>query len=440
MLREDDRNEPSAPEPAISPEPVKADWSSRAHEARDLARTRRESPPVRPPKEGRGPPPREPGQPRKGRPDETVDTPSDHSSDGDEERQPPEDDRSIWRKIADFVRRHPLGVAIGALVLVAAIVGGVLWYLSARHWESTDDAFVDGRSFPLAPKISGYVTDVLVTDNQHVAAGDVVARIDPRDYQVALDQAEAQVEAAMASVNSAKAQVASQQAQVEEAQAQVTQTEAAVAFAKVEAQRAQELVERGSGTVQRSQQTASEFRQAQANLARAQAAQHAAERQVVVLKAQENSAVASLAQARAQLAQAKLNLAYTNMTAEQAGRVVRLTGAKGQLAQAGQALAMFVPDEIWVTANYKETQLTDMRPGQPVEMEIDAYPGRALKGHVDSIQPGSGTAFSLLPAQNATGNYVKVVQRVPVKIVFDEVPTDVTIGPGMSVVPRTRVR
>ena len=194
------------------------------------------------------------------------------------------------------------------------------------------------------------------------------------------------------------------------------------------------------GTVQRSQQTVSEFRQAQANLARAQASQHAAERQVAVLKAQETSAVASKAQAEAQLSQAKLNLAYATLTAEQAGRVVRLTGAKGQLAQAGQAIAMFVPDEMWVTANYKETQLTDMRPGQPVEMEIDAYPGRALKGHVDSIQAGSGTAFSLLPAQNATGNYVKVVQRVPVKIVFDELPTDVTIGPGMSVVPRTRVR
>lgn len=128
------------------------------------------------------------------------------------------------------------------------------------------------------------------------------------------------------------------------------------------------------------------------------------------------------------------------MTTAQAGRVARLTGAKGQLVQAGQAISMFVPDTLWVTANFKETQLADMRPGQEVDMTIDAYPGRVLKGRVDSVQPGSGTVFSLLPAQNATGNYVKVVQRVPVKLVFDELPSDVTIGPGMSVVPKVRVR
>ena len=140
------------------------------------------------------------------------------------------------------------------------------------------------------------------------------------------------------------------------------------------------------------------------------------------------------------MAQAKLNLDYTTVTTAQPGRVVRLTGAVGQFAQAGQALSMFVPDDIWVTANFKETQITDMRPGQPVDVEIDAYPDRKITGTVASVQPGSGTAFSLLPAENATGNYVKVVQRVPVKITVDDWPKDVAIGPGLSIVPTVRVR
>ena len=162
-------------------------------------------------------------------------------------------------------------------------------------------------------------------------------------------------------------------------------------------------------------------------------------RLVVALKAQRNSAVANLAQAKAQRDQAELNLSYTKVTAAQPGRVVNLSAAVGQFAQPGTNLTMFVPDQIWVTANFKEIQLDRMRPGESVTLEIDAYPGRAIHGHVDSIQPGSGTAFSLLPAQNATGNYVKIVQRVPVKIVIDNAPTAVALGPGMSVLPTVRV-
>jgi membrane fusion protein (multidrug efflux system) len=166
----------------------------------------------------------------------------------------------------------------------------------------------------------------------------------------------------------------------------------------------------------------------------------AAELGIKTLQAQHRSAEASLRQAQAQLDQARLNLQYTDVVAAQSGRVVKLSGAKGSFVTAGQSLMMFVPDEVWITANYKETQLADMRPGQPVDIRIDAYPGRKLSGHVQSVQPGSGTAFSLLPAENATGNYVKVVQRVPVKIVVDNWPPDLPIGPGMSVVPWTRVR
>jgi len=199
-------------------------------------------------------------------------------------------------------------------------------------------------------------------------------------------------------------------------------------------------VQKGAGTVQREQQTRSDLNAQQANTARAKAALVAAELGIKTLEAQLKSADASLEQAQAQLDQAKLNLQYTDIKADQSGRVVKLSGAVGMFATPGQSLMMFVPDEKWVVANYKETQLKDMRPGQPVEVRIDAYPGRKLTGHIDSVQPGSGTAFSLLPAENATGNFVKVVQRVPVKIVIDNWPTDLPVGPGMSVVPWTRVR
>jgi membrane fusion protein (multidrug efflux system) len=161
--------------------------------------------------------------------------------------------------------------------------------------------------------------------------------------------------------------------------------------------------------------------------------------QLPVLQAQRTQAEAQVEQARATLEQAETNLSRTTITAPVAGRVARLTAAKGAYAAVGQALIMFVPREVWVTANFKETQLRAVRPGDPVTIKIDAFPQRKFKGHVDSIQAGSGTAFSLLPAENATGNYVKIVQRVPVKIVFDEQP-DVLLGPGMSVVPTVRVR
>ena len=163
------------------------------------------------------------------------------------------------------------------------------------------------------------------------------------------------------------------------------------------------------------------------------------QRQVEALKAQRASAVASLAQAKAQRDQARINLGYTTVTADQAGRVVQLGAAVGQYAQPGANLTMFVPDHIWIWANFRETQLDHMRPGQPVTISIDAYPERTIQGHLASVQPGSGTAFSLLPAQNATGNWVKIVQRVPIKIVMENPPTDVALGPGMSVETSVRV-
>ncbi|MDA9427057.1 MULTISPECIES: HlyD family secretion protein [Bradyrhizobium] len=337
-------------------------------------------------------------------------------------------------------REHWLLATVGAVALTAALIGGLLYWLEVRHYESTDDAFVAARSFSVASKVGGYVTDIPVTDNQHVNVGDLLAKIDERDYRIAVDEATAQVAVSKANIDNVEAQIVSQQEQIKEAEAQLEQAQARLRFSQEEFKRAEELVEKGAGTVQREQQTRSDLQAQQANTERAKTAVTAAQLGIKTLQAQLEGAKAQLDQSQAQLDRAKLNLQYTSVVAVQSGRVVKLSGAKGTFVTAGQSLMMFVPDEVWVVANYKETQLRDMRPGQPVEIRIDAYPGLRLTGHVDSVQPGSGTAFSLLPAENATGNYVKVVQRVPVKIVVDNWPADLPVGPGMSVVPWTRVR
>jgi membrane fusion protein (multidrug efflux system) len=338
-----------------------------------------------------------------------------------------------------LLRRHPIAVLLGLVLFIAAAAGGYLYWDYAEHFQSTDDAFIATRQFAIAPKVSGYVTAVPVTDNQHVNAGDVIARIDERDYRIALDQAQAQVASAQAGIQNIDAQLNVQQAQINASEAQVEQAQAALVFAQQQAARYQDLARTGSGTVQNAQQWTSQQQQQQAALASAQASLKVAQQQLEALKAQRESAVASLAQANAQRDQAQLNLSYTTVTAAQAGRVVQLSAAAGEFAQVGTNLTMFVPDDIWVTANFKETQLDAMRPAQPVTLKIDAYPERIIRGHVASVQPGSGTAFSLLPAQNATGNFVKIVQRVPVKVIIDNPPSDVALGPGMSVVPTVRV-
>jgi membrane fusion protein (multidrug efflux system) len=328
--------------------------------------------------------------------------------------------------------------ALAALLMLVA-VGALIWWLQARQFESTDDAYVDARTVAIAPQVAGAIVDVAVNDNQAVDADATMIRIDDRDYRAQLDQALAQVEQAQGGIANLDAQIDAQQAKIDQANQEVAQAQAALTYAQQENDRSQQLLQRGAGTVQQAQQAASDLQQKQAAFRAAQANAIAAQKQIEVLRAQLQIAVGQLDQARAAQKQAETNLERTVITAPTAGRVTRLSGAKGAFAQVGQALTMFVPREVWVTANFKETQLTSMRPGQEVQIAVDAYPGRTFRGHVDSIQAGSGTAFSLLPAENATGNFVKVVQRVPVKIVFDD-PTDVLLGPGMSVVPTVKLK
>ncbi len=335
-------------------------------------------------------------------------------------------------------RSHLLATGLVATVVCAALIASVVWWLSGRDYESTDDAFVDGRSVDMSALVAGQIVDVPVTDNQLVPAGTVLARIDDRDYVAALKQAKAKVAQTQADVADIVAQLGTQQAVIDETAKLAAEAQAALTFALQENERARDLARQGAGTVQTAQQAASDLLEKQAALDAAKLVQLQAEKQLSVLRELEVGDEAQVRQAQAQSDQAAINLSRVVLTAPVEGRVTELTAADGAYATPGQALMILVPTNLWVTANFKETQLAYIRPGQPVSIEIDAY-GRDFPGRVDSIQAGSGAAFSLLPAENATGNFVKVVQRIPVKIVFDKRP-DVEIGPGMSAIPSVKVR
>ena len=337
--------------------------------------------------------------------------------------------------------RRPMALLVLGIVVLALIVGGVLWWLHARRYESTDDAFIDVHMTRVAPQVAGRVLRVAVDDNQEVKRGDVLVEIDPADYQARLDQAAANQATAEANLAQAKAQQVVTQADAEQAKAQVGVAEANATNAAIQLKRDQPLAERQVVSRQTLDNDIANQRSTAANLVAAQKRQASTEAQLAVSAAQVNAAEASVKSAAAQVAQARLNLGYSKVTAAEAGRVARKNVAVGDYVQVGQNLMAMVPDRVWITANFKETQLDLMRVGQPVDIRVDAYPDKTFRGHVDSFQPGSGAVFSLLPPENATGNYVKVVQRVPVKIVFDD-PPDAShpLGPGMSVVPRVKVR
>jgi membrane fusion protein, multidrug efflux system len=337
--------------------------------------------------------------------------------------------------------RRPLVLLLAAILLIAIIIGGVLWWLNARRYESTDDAFIDAHMGRVAPQVPGRVLHVLVTDNQAVTPGQLLVEIDPADLQAKLDQALATEAQAAAGVVQAKAQQAVSAANTAEAEAQVAVAEANATNAATQLKRDQALAAQQVVSRQQLDNDTANARSTAANLAAAQKRFASAQAQEAVAASQVVAAEANQKAASAQLEQARLNRSYTQVMAGETGRVAHVNVAVGDYVQVGQNLMALVPSLIWITANFKETQLDLMRPGQPVDIHVDAYPEKIFHGHLDSVQPGSGAAFSLLPPENATGNYVKVVQRVPVKIVFDDPPDpDRPLGPGMSVEPQVKVR
>ncbi len=336
-------------------------------------------------------------------------------------------------------RRHPIIAAFVALAVAGVVAYGVRWWLHARQFESTDDAFIAARTVSISPQVAGSVVAVPVTDNERVTVGTELVRLDPRNYQAALQQAKAQLEQANANVANLHAQIAAQQAKIEQARNQVDEAQAALQYAQQQNARYQALLKRNAGTQQQAQQTASDLTQKQAALAGAKANTTVAQKQLAVLKTQLRSAHAQVDAAKASVNQAEINLSRSSVEAPETGRIANLTVAQGDYVQPGQAMMALVPEKVWVVANFKETEIGSLHVGQAVTITVDAYPGKTFHGHVRSIQAGSGAAFSLLPPENATGNFVKVVQRVPVKIVFDHKP-DVYLGPGMSVVPSVKVQ
>ena len=327
---------------------------------------------------------------------------------------------------------------VGALLLVAivVVVGGALWWRHSRHYEKTDDAYIDVPAERVSPRVAGRVRRVLVTDNQDVAAGQVLVELDPADLENRLAEAragEAQARAQLANAEAQRGVIAAQlgQARAGEGVAAANATNAASELTRI-----RQLQASNTGAV-----TEEQVDRVTAQAASTKAQLQAAHNAVAVVQAQEinasrqiDAARAGLQSATAQAAQAELTRSYAQVKAGIAGRIARKTVAEGNYVTPGAELMAIVPREVYVTANFKETQLARMRPGQPVEVKVDAFPDLKLTGRVASVQPAAGQAFDVLPSQNVAGNWVKVVQRVPVKITLDRVPADPQrLGPGMSV-------
>jgi membrane fusion protein (multidrug efflux system) len=330
------------------------------------------------------------------------------------------------------LKRSLLSVAALAAVGVGAERGWTYWKVGRFH-QSTDNAYLRADYTTVAPRLSGYIVEVLVHDNEPVMAGQVLARLDDRDYKAALDQATAEVEMADAALGNLDAQIAQHNTVLDQQRADIAAGKATLDFAKSDNQRYDDLKKSGYGSTQRAQQAATALREREAQLRKSRAGLASAERRMDVLASERLHAVAQRDRSLAARRQAELNLSYAAIAAPVGGTVGARSLRVGQYVQAGTALMAVVPlDTIYVVANYKETQLAAVRPGQHATVEIDTFPGVPLKGHVDSVAPASGQEFSLLPAENATGNFIRIVQRVPVRIELDDDSLMGQLRPGMS--------
>lgn len=324
----------------------------------------------------------------------------------------------------EIVIKNKLSIKKPVIIFVAVLVSILLlfWLFESLKYESTDDAYVETTTVSVAPRVSGEIIEVYVTDNQKVKKGDIVAKIDPRDYEVALNQADAVYQRELLSQVNAKANLDAANSEL--------------ALAKRDVERYTNLYKAGAVSKQTLDNAVTKYDSLNARKVRAEedvlsnsnVNKKVADANIKVLKAQKDAAA--------------LNLSYTTIYAPQDGTVSSRRVEKGMMVSAGSPLFTLVPENVWVVANFKETQLKGMRPGMPVEIKIDTYPNHKFKGRIDSIQRSSGAKSSLFPPENAVGSFVKIVQRIPVKIVFDEKinPEEYIIAPGMSVVPRIKVR
>jgi membrane fusion protein, multidrug efflux system len=339
------------------------------------------------------------------------------------------------RASIQWLRQHLLLAVAAPVAAALAVAGGAYYWTIARFIVSTDDAYVQADSTLVAPRVSGYVAQVLIEDHQPVKSGQVLARLDERDFRAAWDQTRADVQASEAEIGDLQAQLAEQRATIARARASVAASLAALDLANINRERYRKMAGIGFGSLQQSQEADAQAREGTANLARDRAAAASAEGQAKVLQAKIVQAQALRERSQAIEREAALELGYTTITAPIDGVVAARTIRVGQYVQSGTQLMALVPlHEVYVTANFKETQLTHVRAGEPVRLRVDTFPGAHLQACVESLAPASGLEFSLLPPDNATGNFTKIVQRIPVRIRLDS--HDPLIGrlrPGMSV-------
>lgn len=345
------------------------------------------------------------------------------------------------------VRRSMSGKSLAVTSLaVAAAIGAVIygahWWTDGRYKETTDDAYVGGDITTVSPKVPGYIATLAVQDNQQVHAGDLLVKLDDRDFRAALAKAEAAIAAQQALLANLDATQSLQQAVIAQARAGVVASTAETTRAKEDESRYQALVGKAAVSAQSAEKATADYKQAQANEQRAQAGVVAAERELAVIGTRRQQAGAALAQATAERDLARLNLSYTEIRAPIDGVVGNRRARGGAYVSVGNPLLVIVPSQgLWVDANFKESQLARFKPGLAATIEVDALPGRKLHGHLASLAPATGAQFSVLPAENATGNFTKIVQRVPVRIVLDK--ADAALGalrPGLSVTAEVDAR
>jgi membrane fusion protein, multidrug efflux system len=345
---------------------------------------------------------------------------------------------------------HPFFIWPAAIVLALLLFVGLDYLFDALTHESTDDAFIAGHIVSIAPRIDGQVAAVHVLDNQMVRSNDLLVEIDPSDYSITVAQKQAAAASQDANFRTVIAAYELMRSKVTTANASALKAKDDANSAAATAKRAQSDFDRASDLLKQKTISQSEFdsqlaantkaqadwQSAQENVEEENSKVDEAQKQLAAAFAEKDMAFSQFNEAQTNVASAQLNLSYTKIFAPGDGRVTRKQVEAGDYLQTGQQIMSLVPVEVWVVANFKESQLKKMQPGQPVTVEIDALGGKKFRGHVDSVQAGSGAAFSLLPPENATGNFVKVIQRVPVKILFDDpLPADHTIGPGLSVTP-----
>lgn len=341
------------------------------------------------------------------------------------------------KKRPEYKKKRVFVPVITAVILTLM---GIFLAVHATFYQSTDDAFVEGRLISVAPRVSGPVINLLVDDNDVVKAGQLLVEIDPADYEVKLHQAEAKLAEAKAQLNVTEKQIEEGSSNVNQSYEDVTSARSKLDFATKDHKRYTDMYKEGIVSKQDYDNSNTSYTVAQANHKAAAEKSKAMESALESHKAKAEAVQAEIKRLEAEVEQAKLNLSYTKIYAPQSGMVSARSVEKGNYLQIGQPLMNIVPEHVWVIANFKEIQLTHMKKGQPVSIKVDTYPGKRFKGHVDSIQRSTGAKSSLFPPENAVGSYVKIVQRVPVKIMFDEDIKDYNIVPGMSVVPKVKIR